>query len=237
MLDGSEGRHAATVLRLTAGEEVELVDAGGTRAVGVVTGVSRAAGGSLAVAVREVRREAEPALRVVVAQALLKGEHWELAIDQITQAGVDAIVPWIAERSIVARAAVERATAKASLRIASAAKQSRRARWPALLDPVNTGQLAASVAARPSIVLHEGAAGSLGEVTLPSTGELLLVIGPEGGIADGERETLAAAGAVEARLGPTVLRGSLAGAVAAGVVLARTRWAMSSSLPAPDEPT
>lgn len=222
VLDGPEGRHAATVLRLAPGEEVELVDGDGTRALGAVTGTGS---GSLTIALREVAREPEPALRLVVAQALLKGDHWELAIDQLTQAGADTIVPWLAERSIVARSAIDRVTAKAALRIAAAAKQSRRARWPELAEPATTEQLASR---GPScIVLHEGAQASLGDVALPAEGELLLVIGPEGGIAPGEREALGAAGAVEARLGPTVLRGSLAGAVAAGIVLARTRWAVT----------
>ncbi|HEY5395800.1 MAG TPA: 16S rRNA (uracil(1498)-N(3))-methyltransferase, partial [Trebonia sp.] len=65
----------------------------------------------------------------------------------------------------------------------------------------------------------------LHELTLPAEGDILLVVGPEGGISPAERAALGDAGAIEARLGPTVLRTSTAGAVAGATLLSRTaRW-------------
>jgi 16S rRNA (uracil1498-N3)-methyltransferase len=77
-----------------------------------------------------------------------------------------------------------------------------------------------------ALLLHEEAADPLAAVAPPDAGEVLLVVGPEGGIAPGELAELAAAGARAVRMGPTVLRTSTAGAAAAAALLARTpRWA------------
>jgi 16S rRNA (uracil1498-N3)-methyltransferase len=74
-------------------------------------------------------------------------------------------------------------------------------------------------------VLHEEATVALSAVDLPATGEIALVVGPEGGVAAEELAAFAAAGAVAVRLGPTVLRTSTAGAAALAVLSARLhRW-------------
>ena len=107
----------------------------------------------------------------------------------------------------------------------AAGKQARRARFPAVDEVATTDEVARLVAdADLAIVLHEAAATPIGGIALPEAGTVLLVVGPEGGLSEGERERLVAAGAREALLGPSVLRGSLAGAVAAGIVLSRARW-------------
>ena len=86
-----------------------------------------------------------------------------------------------------------------------------------------TARVAAAACA---IVLDPDADRALGALPLPGAGEILLVVGPEGGISPAETNALAAAGAVTAHLGPTVLRTSTAGAVAAAVLLSRPgRWA------------
>ena len=77
-----------------------------------------------------------------------------------------------------------------------------------------------------AIVLDPDASESLTTIELPGEGEIVLAIGPEGGVAPAETKALLAAGALAARLGPTVLRASTAGVVAAGLLLSRTRrWA------------
>ncbi|MGH3975937.1 MAG: RsmE family RNA methyltransferase, partial [Pseudonocardiaceae bacterium] len=91
ILDGPEGRHAATVRRLRAGERLALSDGRGGLAVCEVLGTGRDQ-----LRLRVLRRETQPApaLRVTLAQALVKREHGELAVQLATEAGVDAIVPW-----------------------------------------------------------------------------------------------------------------------------------------------
>jgi 16S rRNA (uracil1498-N3)-methyltransferase len=137
------------------------------------------------------------------------------------------VIPWAAARSITKWQAERGAKALAKWRATAreAAKQSRRAWLPEVTDLASTAALAKRVPAAYAIVLEADAPAKLHELPLPQAGEVLLLVGPEGGISPAERAILRDAGAVEARLGPTVLRTSTAGAAAAAVLLARTaRW-------------
>jgi 16S rRNA (uracil1498-N3)-methyltransferase len=167
--------------------------------------------------------------RVVLAQALLKGDRGELAVELATEAGVDVVLPWRAARC-VARwepgPRGDRALQRWRTTARGAAKQSRRAWLPEVGEPVDTVALAARVAsADRALVLHESALAGLASAELPAGGELLIVVGPEGGIDDAELDALAAAGATAVRLGPTVLRASTAAAVTLGAIGVLTgRW-------------
>jgi 16S rRNA (uracil1498-N3)-methyltransferase len=226
VLDGDEGRHAAVVRRIAPGETVELTDGAGQLARCVVVAASKQ---GLTCEVQSRVEVPAPAPRVVVAQAIPKGDRGETAVETLTEVGADEIIPWSAQRCIV-RWTGERGD-KALRRWRStareAAKQARRAWLPVVGDTVSTTALASvSRAAALAVVLHEEATEPLGALALPADGDILLVVGPEGGVAPDELDQLTAAGAVAARLGPTVLRTSTAGTVAAGVVLANTgRWA------------
>ncbi|GAA0896990.1 16S rRNA (uracil(1498)-N(3))-methyltransferase [Pseudonocardia zijingensis] len=223
-LDGPEGRHAATVKRLRPGEAVLLSDGRGGLAHAVVD-----AAGRDAVDLTVTRRaDAEPpAPRVLLAQALVKGDRGELAVELATEAGVDGILPWRAARC-VARWEEGPRGAKALARwrttVREATKQARRPWMPEVEEPVTTTALAGRVAAADlAIVLHEAAAERLTDVALPERGDVLLVVGPEGGVTDAELESLVAAGARPVRLGPEVLRASTAAAVALGALGVLTR--------------
>jgi 16S rRNA (uracil1498-N3)-methyltransferase len=225
VLSGPEGRHAAVVRRLGAGERADLSDGAGTLASGVVTAVGA---DTVTVSVRSVFPVPPPAPAITVVQALAKGDRGELAVEMMTEVGVDAIVAWSASRS-VARwegARGERSLAKWQAVAREAAKQSRRAWIPAVNGPAGLADVTTLVSsAACAVVLAADAAIPLSRLALPSTGEIVLVVGPEGGISPAERSTLAAAGAIEARLGPTVLRTSTAGAAAAAVLLSCCgRW-------------
>lgn len=220
VLAGPEGRHAATVRRIRAGEPVDLVDGRGTRCTGTVVATTR---DSVTVAV--TRRVVEPAQspRITLVQALAKGDRGELAVELATEVGVDAIVPWSAARCVV-RWEGERGHKALSRWRASAreaAKQSRRAWVPEVVAPVTTAQVAELPGTL--LVLHESAEVALSAIQL--TGDLVLVVGPEGGVTDGELDALRRAGGTAVRLGGTVLRTSTAGAAAIAVVSCRTgRW-------------
>lgn len=223
LLDGDEGRHAAVVRRLSAGEPILLSD-GDVRVEGLVASVE---GPSLQVRVQQVRRVAAPALRLTLAQALAKNDRDDQAIEAASELGVDAIVPWQADRSIVQWRGErgERALQKWRSVVRAAAKQSRRTRIPQVESPVDSHGLARrTLAATLTLVLHEEAGVPLGRVQLPASGEVLLVVGPEGGITPAELTALTAAGGVPVRMGPTVLRSSSAGPAALAVLLAQTRW-------------
>jgi 16S rRNA (uracil1498-N3)-methyltransferase len=229
VLDGEEARHAATVRRLRVGERLILSDGAGAMARCVVDAVRPGRDALLTLTVEERWTEEPPALRVVVAQALAKGDRGELAVELATEAGADAIVPWRAARSVAKwddggrgdKALTRwRATARA------AAKQARRAHVPDVTEPVGTRELAGLAAAMTlSLVLESDVPDRLTDLTLPDTGDILLVVGPEGGITDDELHTLREAGARAVRLGTTVLRTSTAAAVALGALGAlTTRW-------------
>jgi 16S rRNA (uracil1498-N3)-methyltransferase len=224
VLDGPEGHHAASVRRLRVGEELVLADGRGGR---VRCGIEAVEKDSLRLKTLERTYIEPPRPRVVVAQALVKGDRGELAVELATEAGVDAIVPWRASRCVARwdegpRGA--KALAKWRSTAREAAKQSRRAWVPEVAEPVTTMELAKLAgAAAKAMVLHESATGRLQD--LPTDGDLLLVVGPEGGISDEELAALADAGAVAVRLGPSVLRASTAAAVALGAIGAlSTRW-------------
>lgn len=223
-LSGPEGHHAAVVRRLRPGEQASLSDGNGTLAEGVVAEVGK---DSVTLDIRAVYTVPPPQPRLIVAQALPKGDRGELAVELMTEVGVDAVIPWAAERSVTRWQAERGAKALARWRSTAreAAKQSRRAWLPEITGLATTRALAPRVAAAYAIVLEADAPVRLHELPLPETGDILLVVGPEGGISGAERAALGDAGAVEARLGPTVLRTSTAGATAAAVLLSRTaRW-------------
>ncbi|MFD9338109.1 16S rRNA (uracil(1498)-N(3))-methyltransferase [Streptomyces sp. NPDC060028] len=229
VLDGPEGRHAVSVKRLNPGEAVVLADGRGRWAEAVV----KAAEGKdrLVVSVSGLFEEAEPAVRITVVQALPKGDRGEVAVETMTETGVDAIVPWQASRCITQwrgdRGAKSLAKWRATAR--EAGKQSRRVRFPEVAEALSTKQVAALLAeADLAVVLHEdrdAPSGALATAELPAAGSIVLVVGPEGGVSPDELAAFAAAGAHPYRLGPSVLRTSTAGTAAAAVLLARTgRW-------------
>ncbi|MFN2495795.1 MAG: 16S rRNA (uracil(1498)-N(3))-methyltransferase [Pseudonocardiaceae bacterium] len=231
VLDGPEGRHAATVRRLRAGEQLLLSDGRGGLA-----GCEVLDSGRDRLRLRVLRRVSEPApaLRVTLAQALVKGARGELAVELATEAGVDAVLPWRAARCVAhwedgPRGAKALARWRDTAR--QAAKQARRGWLPEVGEPVGTPALAQRCAAAAGcLVLHEAAADPLPSVPLPDAGELLLVVGPEGGITEAELTELTAAGARPVRLGPAVLRASSAAAVALGAIGALSgRWVLRPS--------
>lgn len=225
LLDGPEGRHAAAVRRLRPGERADLTDGAGLVAECVVTSAAR---DSLHLEVTARRREAAPEPRIVVVQALPKGDRGELAVETMTEAGVDVIVPWAAARCVTQWRPERRAKALGRWRTTAreAAKQARRAWFPEVTDLATTPEVAGRIAdATLTVVLHEEAEGRLSVLEVPAKGEIVVVVGPEGGITADERAVFEAAGGTPALLGPTVLRTSTAGVAAASILLSRTgRW-------------
>ena len=212
--------------RLAAGERADVTDGAGTVAECVVTAVRP---GSVDLEVLATRTEPAAEPRIVVVQAIPKGDRGELAVEIMTEVGVDVVVAWQAERCVARwrgdRAGKALARWQATAR--EAAKQSRRAWIPEVTGPETTPAIARRVAAADLAVrLDPDGSAALGLLRLPDRGEIVLIVGPEGGVSPAEADSLAQAGAVTARLGPTVLRSSSAGAVAAAIALTGSgRWA------------
>jgi 16S rRNA (uracil1498-N3)-methyltransferase len=224
-LDGPEGHHAATVRRLRVGEQLVLADGHGARRLGRVSMVRR---DQLDVECGPVEHIPEPDPRLVVVQALPKGDRAELALELLTELGADEIVPWAAQRSVVQWRGerADKSLARWRRTVAEAGKQSRRVRFPVVSEPVDLPGLVERVTnAAVTLVLHESADAPLTGAQLPATGQIVVVVGPEGGITPAELEPLTAAGAVAVRMGEPVLRTSTAGGAALAVLAARLgRW-------------
>jgi 16S rRNA (uracil1498-N3)-methyltransferase len=225
VLDGEEGRHAATVRRIRRGELIDVGDGAGVVARCEVTAAGR---DTLTLRVDGVRRVPGPQPRFVLVQALAKGGRDEQAVETATELGVDAVIPWQAGRSVVRWEGErgEKARRRWAATARAAAKQSRRPYVPDVEPALTSSALASRLAGTAlTLVLHESAERPLAAVELPAAGEVLVVVGPEGGITADELAALAAAGGVPVRLGAEVLRASTAGPAALAVLSARTgRW-------------
>ncbi|RNL78874.1 16S rRNA (uracil(1498)-N(3))-methyltransferase [Nocardioides marmorisolisilvae] len=223
LLDGDEGRHAATVKRIRVGEQVVLTDGSGTSAVCSVTGTAKSSL-TLSVVSTSFAERATPTITVV--QALPKGDRGELAVEVLTEIDVDRIVPWAASRSVAVwkgeRAAKGLAKWRATAR--EATKQARRSWLPEVAELTSTAEVAALIGeVDVALVLHEDAEQALAEVSFDGASSVLVVVGPEGGISD--EELAAFEGARAVRLGSSVLRTSTAGVAAVAAILSRTdRW-------------
>ncbi|CAL9576667.1 Ribosomal RNA small subunit methyltransferase E [Streptomyces sp. enrichment culture] len=229
VLDGPEGRHAVSVKRLRPGEDVILTDGAGTWADCVVLGTEGK--DRLIVQMDSVSEEPPEQPRITVVQALPKGDRGELAVETMTEVGVDAIVPWQAARCITQWKGDrgQKSLAKWRATAREAGKQSRRVRFPEVAEAATTKQVAALLArADFAAVLHsdfEYGSEPLATAELPAEGEIVLVVGPEGGVAADELELFRQAGAKAYVLGRSVLRTSTAGTAAAALLLGRTgRW-------------
>jgi 16S rRNA (uracil1498-N3)-methyltransferase len=221
---GEEGRHAARVRRLRVGEDVLIGDGRGSVLACVVVELRP---DGLELHVRARQHEQAPRVRLVVVQALAKGERAELAVEAMTELGVDEIVPWAAARSVVqwhgdrAERGLERWRRVAR----EASKQSRRSWMPVVAGLASTADVADRLSGGCGLVLSEEASASLATCPLPDDGEIVLVVGPEGGIGADEIEVFAAAGAHAVRMGGPVLRTSTAGPAAlAGLSVRLGRW-------------
>lgn len=212
-LVGDEARHAARALRVAVGESVSVTDGRGGIAEGMVTDVSVA---RVSIEVRARRAVPAPAPRVRICPAVPKKGKLDLVVEKLTELGAARISPWFAARSVVRWDEAKRRTAGDRLRkvAVSALKQSRRAWLPVVDDPgdLNTEGVV--------VVLHQSALRPLRTVLPTSVPEVVtVVVGPEGGLEEGEMAGLSADGAVSATLGEGVLRAETASIASCVLVL------------------
>ena len=231
VLTGAEAHHAAAVRRLRVGEEVTVGDGRGMWLTGRCESVSA---GEVRVSVTARADAAAPSPRIVLAQALAKGDRDELAVQAATELGVDEIIPWQASRSVsrwtagadAGKGKADKGRDRWQAIAREAAKQAHRP-WLAAVSPLaSAAALAERAATSRALVLEPSAADRLTEAALHTeTRDILLIVGPEGGLAAEEIALFAQAGATPVRLGDAVLRTSTAGPAAIAVVSAALgRW-------------
>lgn len=234
VLGGDEGRHAVKVQRIRPGERLDLVDGHGFR---VVAQAAAAHQDGIEVQPVEVLQEMPRSPELVLVQALAKGGRDEQAIETATELGVDRVIPWQADRSVVrwSPQKVDRGVERWEKVLTAAMKQSRRAFRPGLDRPVSSKRLATDIGSWSNsgdlvLVCHEEATVPLARILSsiasdgPIPSRVVILVGPEGGVSPEELDAFKEAGATPVLLGPEVLRSSTAGPaalVAANLYLGR----------------
>lgn len=223
---GDEAHHAVAVRRMLVGDQVVLTDGNGGRVLGEITETGKR---RLEVSVLDATVVAAPQPGITVVQALPKGDRGERAVEMLTEIGCARIVPWAAQRCVAVWRGdrIAKGLSKWRLTAREAAKQARRVWFPEVVGLAQTPTVVELVAeADLAVVLHEESARSMAQVSVPASGSIVVVVGPEGGLTSDEVEALTTAGAIEVRLGAEVLRTSTAGVAAVAALLCGTpRWA------------
>ena len=220
-VDGDEAHHGVNVLRLKQSEEVKISDGAGNWGIGKVSQLSKK---SFTVEISTHGFEPASKQQVVVIQAILKNDANKEAVDFLTQVGVDEIIPWQSQHSI--GKIDDKSLSKWQTVARESSRQSRRVRIPVIANTHSTESLISKVKDLQNIfVLHESAQNRLSQIEINQEADVVLIVGPEGGLSEIEVNSYVAAGAKVVRLGESVLRAANAGAAAASVVMSRTgKW-------------
>ena len=220
-VDGDEAHHGVNVLRLKQSEEVKISDGAGSWGIGKVSQLSKK---SFTVEISDRGFEATAKQRVIVVQAILKNDANKEAVDFLTQVGADEIIPWQSQHSI--GKIDDKSLSKWQSTTRESSRQSRRVRIPVISNADSTESLISKIKGLQNIfVLHESAENRLSQIEINQEADVILIVGPEGGLSEIEVNTFVTAGAKIVRLGESVLRAANAGAAAVSVVMSRTgKW-------------
>lgn len=222
-IGGTEARHAVTVSRITVGESIAIGNGAGLVITGAVLSAEHA---EFVVEVETSAQTPAPSPALWLVQALAKGDRDEYAVQQATELGVDGVIPWSAQRSVVKWEGVKvrKGHDRWSAIVREASKQSLRAWVPEVADLASLAVLVNLAKETRMLILEPTAEIALSALT-PDGRDVVLVVGPEGGITPAELSRLEAAGAIKVRLGETILRTSTAGPAAVAVLNAQLgRW-------------
>ena len=208
-----DANHAIRVLRIQTGAEFMLSDGQGSWSQVVATEVKKK---SMQVRVIDSGFQQPLATTITVVQALPKGDRAKEAVELLTEAGVDRIVPWASARSI------GKGSEKFAITAREASKQSRRFRIPEVTETATTAQICEAIKISDlAIAFHESATSKLSDqVSSHNVEHLLIIIGPEGGLTDEEIAAFTDAGAKVALMGRPILRSAHAGIAAVSAVSA-----------------
>ncbi len=220
-VDGDEAHHGVNVLRLKKSEEVQISDGAGNWATGKVIELSKK---SFTVEISTRGFDPAPKQRVIAVQAILKNDANKEAIDFLTQFGIDEIIPWQSQHSI--GKIDNKSLSKWQSAARESSRQSRRTRIPVIANTLSTENLISKIKDFENVfVLHEAAKNRLSQIEINQEVDVILIVGPEGGLSEFEVNSFIAAGAKAVRLGESVLRAANAGAAATSVVMSRTgKW-------------
>jgi len=223
-IKGTEAHHALRVRRVREKEKLVVTD--GLGLVGEVEVLTLGPGDQVIVKVLDKKTKVKKKPKVAVAQALAKGERSELAIETLTEVGVDEIIPWQANRCIVKwDDKSEKGVEKWKQIARESSKQSRRAFFPEITNCLDSKKIIEIFKNYSKVIILDPDSTVLFTDLVEQISEdVLLVIGPEGGIDENEMQLFSDNGALTATLGETILRTSTAGGISAAILLSKTRW-------------
>lgn len=217
-LGGAEGKHAAIVRRMRAGENIQLTNGNGLRIRGKVADVQK---NGLTVRVHQIENEKIPEIKITLIQALAKGDRDELAIQAATELGISSVIPWEAERSVTRWNGEKKLKGVARWQqiVVEAAKQSLQVRFPVVDSPADSKSIVNKIGDFDLVlVLDPTSSRGISSISIPEKGNLAIVVGPEGGISETELASLLSAGAIGVKIGEAILRTSTAGVAAISAI-------------------
>lgn len=203
--------HVVRVLRLQAGEVFHLFNGDGFDYPAEILTLEKR-GARVRVAAR-LPVATESPLRIHLYQSIARGEKMDLVLQKATELGVHAFTPIVSDRTEV-KLGGERSDKKLAHWqgvVRSACEQSGRARVPAVHEPVAIQRLAPAAGPRQAFYLQPGANRRIADLSLDTSQELALAIGPEGGFSERDIHLLRTAGFDGLALGPRILRTETAG--------------------------
>lgn len=213
VIEGDEAHHAGSVSRIKIGEKINVTNGVGRIAEVEVLDINKR---NIGCRILEVRDEPRSRVVLTVIQALTKGDRARETIELLTEGGAEIIIPWQAAHSIGQWKEDKDAQGKWRSWAREATKQSRRTWIPEILDLHTTAEVKRRIEdCELAIVLHEDGSERFSQVISGATPrEILIIVGPEGGISEDEVASFVSAGAHSARLGKPVFRSAHAGVAA-----------------------
>jgi 16S rRNA (uracil1498-N3)-methyltransferase len=212
-LEAGPRRHVTQVLRLGVGDALVLFNGDGRDYPARLLRATTAAAIAAVEPELETQAEPDPPLAVTIALGITKGERMDYALQKAVELGAAGFVPLFSERSVVKLRddRLEKRTRHWQGVIIAACEQCGRRRLPTLAAPQRLGAwLDALPAGHHGLLLHHRAEAALTDQPTPATGRVTLLVGPEGGLAPGERTAALERGFAAVRLGPRVLRAETA---------------------------
>ena len=224
-ITGADAHHICNVLRMHSGQYIQIVSSDRVTALMEIKTATEDA--AFVRFVRRIEQVNEPSVRIILAQGLAKGEKMDLIVQKAVEVGVETIVPLAMENSVVkldgdkAKKKVDRWQKIAE----EAAKQSKRDIIPKVERVMRMDEVLQAFDCKVKFIAYEGEKQQGLKKALRDIrdfAEILLIVGPEGGIAPKELKAAENAGAVIVSLGNRILRTETAGLVATAAILYET---------------
>lgn len=221
LLEPPASKHLLAVLRLKPGAPLTLFDGSGREFQACLEAAENRRARVLIKAEQPCRTESP--FKIILAQGISRSERMDYTLQKAVELGVTEILPLLTEHSVVRldqKNAVRKQQHWQQL-VISACEQSGRVRVPVVQAPLSLGALLTRQLNALKLLLDPQANASLNALDHPAHTQVLLLVGPEGGLDDNERGAAIAAGFAGVRLGPRILRTETAALVALSLLQAR----------------